>query len=242
MTFRDKLYQALEKNSSTRAGCWYNWIMLICVFISLVPLCFKEQNAVLIWTDRITTILFIADYILRWSVADHKFTKSGKVAFFIYPFTAFALLDLIAILPFFLDISSGFKMVKLFRVFKTAKVLRILKYSKNFDRLVKVIRKEYKSLLSVCFIAAGYVLISALIMFQVEPGIFKSFYDAIYWAVVTLTTVGYGDIYPKTDIGRLISMMSTFVGIAIVAMPTGIITAGFMSEVTPEKKQNDDEK
>ena len=118
--------------------------MLICVFISLVPLCFKEQNAVIIWIDRITTILFIADYILRWSVADHKFTKSGKVAFFIYPFTAFALLDLIAILPFFLDISSGFKMVKLFRVFKTAKVLRILKYSKNFDRLVKVIRKEYK--------------------------------------------------------------------------------------------------
>ena len=82
----------------------------------------------------------------------------------------------------------------------------------------------------------------ALIMFQVEPEIFNSFYDAIYWAVVTLTTVGYGDIYPKSDIGRLISMLSTFVGIAIVAMPTGIITAGFMSEVSPGKKSNDETK
>lgn len=162
------------------------------------------------------------------------------MAFLIYPFTAFALLDLAAILPFFIDINAGFKMVKLFRLFKTAKVLRVLKYSKNFNRLVNVIKKEYKSLLSVCLIAAGYVLISALVMFQVEPDIFDTFYDAIYWAVVTLTTVGYGDIYPTTDIGRFISMLSTFVGIVIVAMPTGIITAGFMSEVSPDKQQMDD--
>lgn len=143
-------------------------------------------------------------------------------------------------MPFFIDINAGFKMVNLFRLFKTAKVLRVLKYSKNFNRLVNVIKKEYKSLLSVCLIAAGYVLISALVMFQVEPDIFDTFYDAIYWAVVTLTTVGYGDIYPTTDIGRFISMLSTFVGIAIVAMPTGIITAGVMSEVSPDKQQMDD--
>lgn len=216
--------------------------MLVCVVVSLIPLCFKSDNMLFLWIDRITTVMFIIDYILRWLTADFRITKYRKWAFVIYPFTAFALLDIIAILPFFFDINKGFRMVKIFRVFKTAKVLRVLKYSNNFNRLVNVMKKESKSLLSVCLIALGYVFVSALIMFQVEPEIFNSFYDAIYWAVVTLTTVGYGDIYPKSDIGRLISMLSTFVGIAIVAMPTGIITAGFMSEVSPGKKSNDETK
>lgn len=65
-------------------------------------------------------------------------------------------------------------------------------------------------------------------MFQVEPDSFATFFDAIYWAVVTLTTVGYGDIYPVSDVGRIVSMVSSFMGIAIVALPTGIITAGYM--------------
>lgn len=78
-------------------------------------------------------------------------------------------------------------------------------------------------------------MISALIMFQVEPDSFETFFDAIYWAVVTLTTVGYGDIYPTSDIGRVVSMLSSFMGIAIVALPTGIITAGYMNELNKEK-------
>jgi len=78
-------------------------------------------------------------------------------------------------------------------------------------------------------------LLSALIMFQVEPNSFDTFFDAIYWAVVTLTTVGYGDIYPTSDIGRIVSMLSSFMGIAIVALPTGIITAGYMNELDKDK-------
>lgn len=72
-------------------------------------------------------------------------------------------------------------------------------------------------------------------MFQVESSSFNSSFDAIYWAVVTLTTVGYGDIYPISDIGRIVSMLSSFMGIAIVALPTGIITAGYMNELDNDK-------
>lgn len=88
---------------------------------------------------------------------------------------------------------------------------------------------------AVCVLAGGYIALSALIMFQVEPDSFDTFFDAIYWAVVTLTTVGYGDIYPTSEIGRIVSMMSSFMGIAIVALPTGIITAGYMRELSREK-------
>ena len=71
---------------------------------------------------------------------------------------------------------------------------------------------------------------------------FDTFFDAIYWAMVTLTTVGYGDIYPSSDLGRVVSMVSSFVGIAIVALPTGIITAGFMSELSEEKDEKGNDK
>ena len=88
---------------------------------------------------------------------------------------------------------------------------------------------------AVCVLAVGYIARTARIMIPVEPDSFDTIFDAIYWAVVTLTTVGYGDIYPTSEIGRIVSMMSSFMGIAIVALPTGIITAGYMRELSREK-------
>lgn len=83
--------------------------------------------------------------------------------------------------------------------------------------------------------AIGYVLISALVIFNVEPETFDNFFEAVYWATVSLTTMGYGDIYPVTTIGRIVTMISSFVGIAIVALPAGIITAGYMDRIQKEK-------
>ncbi len=79
-------------------------------------------------------------------------------------------------------------------------------------------------------------MISALVMFQVEPDSFNTFFDALYWAMVTLTTVGYGDIYPISETGRIVSMVSAFMGIAIVALPTGIITAGYMDSISKNRE------
>ena len=79
-------------------------------------------------------------------------------------------------------------------------------------------------------------LVSALIIFNVEPESFDTLFDAIYWATVSLTTVGYGDIYPVTTAGRVITMLSSVFGIAVVALPAGIITAGYMNAINEEKK------
>ena len=128
-------------------------------------------------------------------------------------------------------------MFRLLRLNKVFKAFRMLRYSKSFNVILSVIKQERKALTAVCVMAGGYILISALIMFQVEPDSFETFFDAIYWAVVTLTTVGYGDIYPITDIGRIISMLSSFMGIAIVALPTGIITAGYTNALNLKDDQ-----
>ena len=209
--------------------------MLVCIAASIVPLCFKETNALFIWLDRATVTVFIVDYLLRWWTADLKYEKSGKWAFLRYPFSFFGIVDLLSILPSLTMLSSGFKLFRLFRLNKALKALKFLRYSHSFELILNVIKREKRALAAVSVLAGGYIALSALIMFQVESDSFDTFFDAIYWAVVTLTTVGYGDIYPTSEIGRIVSMMSSFMGIAIVALPTGIITAGYMRELSREK-------
>ena len=82
--------------------------------------------------------------------------------------------------------------------------------------------------------AVAYILISALVIYNVEPESFATFFDAIYWATISLTTVGYGDIYPVTTIGRIVTMISSAFGIAIIALPSGVITAGYLAEIGKE--------
>ena len=128
-------------------------------------------------------------------------------------------------------------MVRIFRVFRVFKSLR---YSESVSIIAKVIRNSEDALIAVGTLAVGYILISALVIFNVEGDSFETFFDAIYWATVSLTTVGYGDIYPVTTAGRVVTMLSSVFGIAIVALPAGIITAGYMGEIS-DKGKNDDQ-
>ena len=79
--------------------------------------------------------------------------------------------------------------------------------------------------------ATAYILVSALVIYNVEPESFETFFDAFYWATISLTTVGYGDIYPVTTIGRIVTMISSIFGIAIIALPSGVITASYLYEI-----------
>lgn len=153
-----------------------------------------------------------------------------------------AVIDLLSILPSFTALWAGLRILKLFRLLRTFRVLRAIKmfrYSKSLDIIANVIKSQKTPLTAVGTLAVAYILISALIIFNVEPDTFNSFFDAIYWATVSLTTVGYGDIYPVTAAGHLVTMVSSFIGIAIVALPSGIITAGYMEAL---KIQNSDDK
>ena len=96
---------------------------------------------------------------------------------------------------------------------------------------MNIFKRQKGPLSYVLILAVGYIVISALIIFNVEPDSFNTFFDAIYWATVSLTTMGYGDIYPVTEIGRIVTMVSSLFGIAIIALPAGIITAGYMDEI-----------
>ena len=238
---RKRIFEIIEKsNGKDTASTVYDFIMIAAIIISLIPLTMKQETAFFHITDKVTVSLFICDYVLRWLTADFKLENSSRLSSFIrYPFTPMAIIDLLSILPSVSLLNNGFKVLRVLRMIRALRVLRIFKfarYSKNFEIIGKVLRSSKEMLLAVCALAGGYILISALIVFNVEPESFGSFFDAVYWATVSLTTVGYGDIYPVSTIGRIITMVSSVLGIAIVALPAGIITAGYMTEMQNDKQ------
>lgn len=234
---REKIYEIIEvAKGENKLSKFYDYTMIIIIISSIIPLCFKTSNLLFVFIDRITVSVFIIDYICRWVTADYKLKRSSIKSFLAYPFTPFAIIDLLSILPSLISLNTGFKLLRLLRLNRIFRVLRILRYSKSFNLMLNVIKKEKYALLAVSYMAIGFTFISALVVFTSEPESFENFFDAIYWSVVTLTTVGYGDIYPISNMGRIFGMISSFLGIAIVALPTGVVTAGYMKEL--EKKEN----
>ncbi len=243
---RERIYHIIEKSDgSDKLSQTYDIFMLVIIFVSLIPLAFKTENLLFIIIDKTAMVIFIIDYLLRWMTADYKYEKKSISSFLRYPFSPMALIDLLSILPSMSIISRGFKALRILRMIRALRVFRVLKtfrYSQNFRIIGDVIRKSKKSLIVVGILAGGYILISALIVFNVEPESFDTFFDAVYWATVSLTTVGYGDIYPVSTLGRIITMLSAIFGIAVVALPAGIITAGYMNELNQSGKQEEEER
>lgn len=235
---RRRFFEIIEVSQGDLASAVYDYVMMAAILVSLVPLAFKGTNTLFVVIDRITVTLFIIDYVLREWTADLHLRK-GALSFVLYPITPMALIDLLSILPSFCPLSAGFKVLRLLRLVRTFRVFRafkMLRYSKSMTIITRVIKAQRAPLLAVCTLAIAYVLISALVIFNVEPDTFATFFEAIYWACVSLTTMGYGDIYPVTTAGRIVTILSSFVGIAIVALPAGIITAGYMDEISKSAK------
>lgn len=243
---RKNIYDIIETGEEhERLNQVYSLFMIVCIALSLIPLCFKETTPLFQMLDRVTVTVFIIDYLLRLITADQKY-DSGIVSFIRYPFSFMAIVDLLSILPSLTIVNQAFKtlrvlrvarMTRVLRAAKTVRIARTVRYSRSADILLRVIVRSKESLLVLSALAAAYVFSTALIIFNVEPQTFDSFFEAIYWATVSLTTVGYGDIYTVTITGRIISMLSSFAGIAIVALPSGVITAGFVEELRKEAER-----
>lgn len=232
---RKRIYEIIEVGQSDNvvSRC-YDIFMLVTILISIIPLAFKTQINLFFLIDKITVVIYIIDYLLRLITADFKFQKLAKKAFFAYPFTPFAIIDLIAILPSIILLNNGFKLFKIFRLLRSLRVFRVFKairYSKSITIIINIFKNQKDSLFTVLGISIAYILISALIILNVEPQSFDNYFEAVYWATVSLTTVGYGDIYPVSTAGRIITMLSSILGIAIIALPASIITAGLMEEL-----------
>ena len=231
MKIREKLYRVVEKD--TEYFEWYDIMMLICIWVSIVPLIFKEQNKFTYVITIITTLIFVIDYILRWITSDYRL-KKGVISFIKYPITFSAIFDLTIIISCFSEFYNN-PILTLFSTFRILMIAKTLRYSKKFKIIKNVVEKNKDILKVVCGFTIGFIFVSALIMFQFEGQSFNNFFEALYWATTALTTVGYGDIYPKTMAGRIISMVTSIFGITIIALPSGVITASIIKEINKGK-------
>lgn len=216
----------------------YDWMMLVMIIASIVPLMFIDDYPMFGVIEKVTVTAFIIDYLLRWYSSPLQLHR-GVNSYWIYPFTPMAIIDLLSILPGLNLMNASFKLLRLTRLLKIVRLLKITRYSSKISMFLNVLKKERHVLFAVLLLALFYIFITALIMFNAEPHVnpetgeetFSSFFDALYWATVTLTTVGYGDLCPVTDIGRVVSMLSSLFGVAIIALPSGVITASYLEEL-----------
>ncbi len=233
-----RIYEVIEVSSigdvSSRA---YDVLMTTAVLVGMVPLTLKRDNAYTVIIEVVTCIIFLIDYCARVYTADYKMGYKSIKAYIAYILTPLAIFDLLSILPvlyLFLPVSSSIGLFKLFRIFR---ILKLIRYSKTMIVIANVLRKAKKQLMAVLILIIIYIFVSAMLIFQLEPNLFENFFDALYWATISITTIGYGDIYPTTDVGRLITMVSALVGVAVIALPSGMITAAYISEITKKKSK-----
>lgn len=245
MISRKRTFEVIEQSKDgDRLSLVYDIIMLVAITASIIPLMFIEDTRTFRIIEQITVAFFIVDYLLRWITADYRLGK-GVGSFILYPVTGWAIIDMLSILPGLSILGRGFKIFRITRLLRILRIFKFIRYSNKIQVLGKVIRKEKGVLLTVLGIAIFYVFLTALIMFNAEPHVnpitgavtFEDFFDALYWATVTLTTVGYGDMIPVTDIGRFVSMLSSLFGVAVIALPSGVITASYLEELRSSKKE-----
>lgn len=220
-TMRKKIYSLILKSDKRSVNYIYDIFISFIAILSILPLMFKKNLPSFSMIERSTVSILIIDYALRFIVSDYILGRNF-LSFVIYPFTLGALIDLISILPF----------GRIFRVFRIFKMLRYMDF---FLYIIDVYRRVKQVLFTVLIIAMSYIFITALFMFNAEEDSFNNFFEALYWATTALTTVGYGDIYPKTILGRIISMITSVFGIAVIALPSGVITANIIAGIDKNK-------
>lgn len=130
---RERVYEIIAvPEKKDRFSIAYDAFMILIIVLSLIPLCFKEQNEIFILIDRVAAGIFVIDYLLRWITADYANKKIGKKSFLLYPITPFAVIDLLSILPSVTVLNSGFRLLKLLRVLKSLRIFKFLRYSNQF--------------------------------------------------------------------------------------------------------------
>ena len=227
---RKKIYQIVHVYNSSAVSVIYKYCMTAVILLSLIPLVFKEEYPVFWITDVCCLAIFFIDFVLRWVTADYKLKIDGWKAFVRFPVRTISIVDIISMIALLSSVLR-WQIGSLTQVLTVFRIIRILRYSKSVNTIMDILRKSKKPLTAVGSLAVGYILISAVLLFNVEPDSFDTFFDAVYWSTVSLTTVGYGDLYPVTTLGRAVAMVSSFFGIAVVALPAGIVTAEYMKTV-----------
>lgn len=232
--------QWLTDESISLAGRLFNLLMIFLIVVSIsVWLLDTNKAFAAVWgpqlhqIEEICMYFFIAEYALRALAYTGSLWK--------YPLQPMAIIDVLAILPFFLSGTANTAVLRLLRLFRIFRIFKLARYSESIHRLVKVFRLNAGVLGVFLFVIFVILMISSALMHTLEPERFAQMTDALWWSIVTLTTVGYGDIVPETLTGKFIAGVLMVFGIGIIALPTGVLGASMTKLMTEEKNLGEKE-
>ena len=252
---KQRIFEIISKSENgDTASSVFDWMIVILIALSIITIVLESFqsirvrfHAVFSVIEVITIVVFTLEYLLRIWTADLLYpeTKHPRLR---YIFSFMALVDLLAILPFYLPFFSAdlrfLRMMRLFRLFRLLRILKLGRYLDALQIIVKVIRTSAPQLVMSVVLCFFVMLFSAILMYDVEypvqPLQFPNVIASLWWAMCTLTTVGYGDVYPITPAGRFLASVISLVGIGIIAIPTGIIAAGFTQAISAHETDDID--
>ncbi len=227
-------------------------LLLINIFVSFAMTFedfYKAHSVELKWIEAVTVLFFAIDYFLRLFAAPRMYPdKTPGKAMLSYVFSGYGIIDLMSFLPYYLPwfFPAGATVFRLFRVARIFRLFRINAYYDSLGVIGRVLIGKKNQILASIFIIVMLIMASSLCMYSVEheaqPDVFKNAFSGMWWATSTMLTVGYGDIYPITVPGQILGILLAFLGVGLVAIPTGIISAGFVEEYQKVKRLQDIEK
>jgi len=251
---RKRISEVIEVGSS---GDWisrgYDIFSTLILLINLTATVlytfdYMEDNygALLLAAEAVTVAFFAFDYALRiWTAKYSRRGKTAKNAVLSYALSFTGLIDLLSFLPYYLPFffPSGAAFFRMFRVIRIFRLFQINAYYDSLNVITQVIASKKQQLMSSVFIIFVLMFASSLCMYSLEheaqPDVFKNAFSGIWWSVSTLLTVGYGDIYPVTTLGQIFGILISFLGVGMVAIPTGIISAGFVEQYSRIKRMSE---
>ncbi|UDQ98253.1 ion transporter [Lentisphaerota bacterium WC36G] len=222
----------------------FNYGIILLIIINILAVILQSVNVIekkfdkgFLLIEDISIIIFTVEYIIRFIALKDKYKRSWY-----YFFSPMAIIDLLAIMPFYLPfIGIDLRFMRIFRIFRIIRVAKLVSYISVLELFKRVVKKEKDALILTSFIMITSIIISSVLIYYAEyeaqPSKFSSIPASMWWAIVSLTTIGYGDMYPITVIGKTIASIMALIGIAIIAMPTGIISAAFIAEINYKNRQ-----
>jgi len=242
---KKKVYEFLNKNPLFLKFI-YTLIIINILFLILESYKEIEENYGQFFKsfELFSVIIFSIEYLLRLWTADIKYNKGYKLSKRLkFAISTYGLIDLLAILPFYLPLLFPFdlRVLRILRLFRFLRIFKLGRLSKSMKTITGVLKETRSELSITIFVAFILLTLSSTLMYYIEndaqPEKFENIGQSLWWAVATLTTVGYGDVYPITGIGKFLSAVIALIGIGFVALPTGIISSAFMERVQIEKNK-----
>lgn len=254
-TTKEKVLRTLDKGEdSDRLSKAFDTFIMVLIMLNVVAVIIETVESIHdrfdLWFDYFeifSVIIFSLEYLVRlWAcTAKEKYRHPvwGRLRYMI---STEAIIDLLAIIPFYLPILIGHsdgRMIRVLRLLRLFRLFKLGRYSFAFTLITDVLKKRKEELVVTLTLLIVLLIFASTFMFYIEnnanPESFKSIPQTMWWGVATLTTVGYGDVYPITPLGKLLGAVIAILGVGLFALPAGIIAAGFESELSKKKKKKD---